>query len=217
MANSRWKSRSRDRFFSSWAPKSLWMVTTAMKLKDACFLEEKLWQQRQHIKKQRYHFDDKGVYNQDYGLSSNHVRMWEQDHKESRALKNQCFQTVVLEQTLKSPLDGKIKPVNLKGNQPWIFTGKPDAEAEAPVFWSFDANSLLIGKVPDARIDWRQKGKRVSEDEMAGWYHRCNEHELGQTPGSGEGQGGLVCCSPWGHKESDTTGQLNNNNEMMNV
>ena len=128
------------------------------------------------------------------------------------------FQTVALEKIPEIPSDSKeIKPVNLKGNQPWIFTGKPDAEAEAPVFWSFDANSLLIGKVPDARIDWRQKGKRVSEDEMAGWYHRCNEHELGQTPGSGEGQGGLVCCSPWGHKESDTTGQLNNNNEMMNV
>ena len=91
------------------------------------------------------------------------------------------------------------------------------AEAEATVFWSSDANSLLIGKVPDAGIDWRQKGKKVSEDEMAGWHHWCNEHELGQTPGDGEGQGGLVSCSPQGHKESDTTGQLNNNNEMMNV
>ena len=119
--------------------------------------------------------------------------------------------------TLKSPLNSKeIKPVNLKGDQPWIFTGKIDAEAEAPVFWSFDANSLLIGKVADAGIDWRQKGKRVSEDEMTGWHHRCNEHELGQTPKGGEGQGGLVCCSPWGHKESDTTGQLNNS-KMMNV
>ena len=91
------------------------------------------------------------------------------------------------------------------------------AEAEAPVFWLSDANSLLIGKVPDAGIDWRQKGKKVSEDEMAGWHHWCNEHELGQTPGDGEGRGGLVSCSPQGHKESDTTGQLNNNNEMMNV
>ena len=125
---------------------------------------------------------------------------------------------MVLEQTLDSPLDSKeIKPVNLKGNQPWILTGKTDAEAEAPVFWSSDANSLLIGKVPDAGIDWRQKGKKVSEDEMAGWHNLCNEHELGQTPGDGEGRGGLVSCSPQGHKESDTTGQLNNNNEMMNV
>ena len=155
--------------------------------------------------------------NQSYGFSCSHAWMWELDHKEGWVPKNWCFWTVVLEKTLESPSDSKeIKPVNLKWDQLWIFPGRTDAEAEAPVFWSFDANSLLIGKVADAGIDWRQKGKRVSEDEMTGWHHRCNEHELGQTPGGGEGQGGLVCCSPWGHKESDTTGQLNNN-EMMNV
>ena len=98
---------------------------------------------------------------------------------------------------------------NLKENQPWILVGRTNAEAEAPVFWSSDVNSKLIGKVLDAGKDWGQKEKRVSEDEMAGLRYWYNGHELGQTSGDGEGQGGLVCCSPWGHKELDTTGQLN--------
>ena len=98
---------------------------------------------------------------------------------------------VVLEKTSESPLHSQeIKPVNLKGNQPWVLAGKTDAEAEAPVVWSPDANSRLIGKVPDAGEDGRQKEKRASEDEMAGWQHRGNGHELGQTQGDGEGQGG---------------------------
>ena len=79
-----------------------------------------------------------------------------------------------------------------------------------PVFWSSDAHSWLIGKVPDAGKDWGQKEKRASADEMGGWHHSCSGHELGQTSGDGEGQGDLVCCSPWGRKESDTTGWLNN-------
>ena len=108
------------------------------------------------------------------------------------------------------------RSVNLKGNQPWIFTARTDAKAEAPVFWSPNANSKLTGKAPDAGNDWGQK-KRVSEDEMAGWHHWCNGHELGQTLGDGEEQGGLACCSPWGHKESDKTGRLNNSNRNRNV
>ena len=125
---------------------------------------------------------------------------------------------VSTEKTLERPLDSKeIKPVNLKGDQPWIFTGRTDAEAEAPIFWSSDVNRQLIGKVPDTGKDWKQKEKRVSEDEMAGWHHQCNEHELGQTPGDGEGQGALACCSPRGHKESDTTGQSNNSNTWLKV
>ena len=119
---------------------------------------------------------------------------------------------LVLEKTPESPLDFReIKPVNLKGDQPWILTGRTDAEAEAPVFCITDAKRWLIGKVPDAGKDWGLKGKRVSEDEMAKQHHQCNEHEVGQIPGHGEGQGGLVCCSPWCHKESDITGRLNNN------
>ena len=83
-------------------------------------------------------------------------------------------------------------------------------------YWSSDANRRLIGNVPNAGKDRGQKEKRASEDEMAGWHHRCNEHELGQTRGDSEGQGGLVCCGPWGHKELDTTGRLNNNNPALN-
>ena len=134
------------------------------------------------------------------------------DGKEGRTPKNWCFQTLVLEKTPESLLDSKeIKPVNLKVDQPWTFTGRTDAEAEAPVFWFSDVNRELIGKVPDAWKDWGQKEKRASEGEMAGQHHWCNEHELGQTPGDGEGQGGLVYYSPWGHKELDMTGWLNNN------
>ena len=95
----------------------------------------------------------------------------------------------------------EIQPVNLKEDQPWIFTGRTDAEEAALVFWSSDANRWLIEKVPDARKDGGQKEKTASEDEMAGPHHWCNEHELVQTPGDGEGQGGRACCSPWGLKE----------------
>ena len=94
-------------------------------------------------------------------------------------------------------------------NQPWILVGRTDAEAEDPVFWSSDANSWLIGKVPDAGKDWGQKEKRASEDEMAGWHYHCNGLELGQTLGDAEGQRHLVCCNPQGRKESDMTEQLN--------
>ena len=139
---------------------------------------------------------------------SGHVWLWELDHKEDRTPKNWCLRTVVLEKTSESPLDSKeIKTVNLKRDQPWIFTGKTDAEA--PVFWSSAVNRQLIGKVPDAGKEWGQK-KRASEHEMAGQHHWCSEHELGQILGDGEGQGGLACCSSWGLKESDTTGWLNN-------
>ena len=123
--------------------------------------------------------------------------LWELDGREGRMPKNWRLRAVALEKTPQSPLGSKkIKPVNLKGDQPWIFTERTDAEASP--FWSSDANRRLTGKVPDAGKAWGQKEKRVSEDEMAGRHHPCNEHEPGQTPGDGEGQGGLVCCSPWG-------------------
>ena len=123
------------------------------------------------------------------------------DCKESRAPKNWCLWTVVLAKTPESPLDSKeIKLVNLKGNQPWILIGRTDAEAETPVFWSPDVNSWLIGKVPDAAKDWGQNEKSVSDTEIAGWHHWCNGHELGQTSGDDEGQGDLMCYSPWGCK-----------------
>ena len=151
----------------------------------------------------------KGPYSQGYSLPSGHLQLWELDCKEGRTPKNWCLQTVMLEKTPESPLDSKeIKPVNLKGDQPWIFSERTDAEAETPVFWSSDVNSWLTGRVPDAGQDWGQSEKRASVDEIVG----CHHHELGQTSGGGEGQRGLTCYSPWGHKELDTTGQLNNNN-----
>ena len=103
----------------------------------------------------------------------------------------------------------EIKPVNPKGNQSWIFIGRTDAEAEAPIFWLPDAKNWLTEKDSDAGKDWRQEEKGMTEDEMAGWHHWLDEHEFEQDPGVGDGQGSLVCCSPWGHKESDTTEQLN--------
>ena len=120
--------------------------------------------------------------------------------------KAECWRTDAFK-TLESPLDCKeIKPVNLKGNQLWIFIGRTDAEAEAQVLWPPDAKNWLTGK------DWRQEEKGMTEDEMFGWHHRLNVHEFEQALGDGDGQGSVVCCSPWGHKESVTTEQLNNNN-----
>ena len=148
---------------------------------------------------------------QSYGFSSSHVQMWELDHKEGWAPKNWSLQTVVLEKTLESPLDRKeIKWVNPKGNQPWIFNGRTDAKAKAPIFWPTDMKGWLIGKDSDAEEDWWQEEKGVTEDEMVGWHHQLNEHEFQQTPGDSEGQGSLVCCSPRGRKELDMTEWLDN-------
>ena len=111
-----------------------------------------------------------------------------------------CFWTVVLEKTLESPLNSKdIKPVNLKGNQPWIFIGTTDAEA--PTLWPPDV-SQLNGNDPEAGKNWRQEEKGMTEDEMVGWHYLLNGHESEQTLGDGDGQGILACCSPWGCKET---------------
>ena len=120
--------------------------------------------------------------------------------------KNWCFPTVVLEKTLESPLDSKeIKPVNPKGNQPWIFIGRTDAEAEAPILWPPDAKSWLTGKDPGGGKDWGLDEKGMTEDEIVGWHNQLNGHDFGWTRGDSEGQGSLTCYSPWGCKESDTT------------
>ena len=135
--------------------------------------------------------------------------MRELDRKEGRMSKNWCL-WVVLEKAPEIPLDSKaIKSVSLKGKQPWIVIERADTEAETPVFWLSDANSWLIGKVPDAGKDRGLKEKRASEDEMAGWHHWLDGHECEWTPGVGDGQGGLACCDSWGHKELDTTERLN--------
>ena len=122
-------------------------------------------QPRQHIKKQRYYFVNKGPSSQGYGFSSSHVWMWELDYKESWALKNWCFWTVGLEKTLESLLDCKeTQPVNPKGNPPWMFIGRIDTEAEAPILWLSDVKSQLIGKDPDAGKDRGQKEKGATEN-----------------------------------------------------
>ena len=127
-----------------------------------------------------------------------------------RKLENWCFWTVVLEKTLKSPLDCKeIQPVHSKGDQSWVFIGRTDAEAETPILWPPHAKSWLVGKDPDAGRDWGQEEKGTTEDEMAGWHHRLGGHEFEWSLGVGDGQGGLACCNSQGHKESDTTEQLN--------
>ena len=135
--------------------------------------------------------------------------MWKLDHKEVWVPKNWCIWTVVLEKSLESPLDYKgIKPVNPNGNQFWIFIGRTDVEAETAILWSPDVKNWFIGKDPDAGKDWRQE-KGVTEDEMSGWHHWLDGHEFEQALAVGDGQGGLACCSPWGHKELHTTEQLN--------
>ena len=120
-----------------------------MKLKDACSLKKSYDKPRQHIKKQRHYFANKGLFSQSYGFSSGHVCMWELDHKEGWVLKNWWFWTVLLEQTLESPLDCKeIQPVHPKGDQSWISIGRTDAEA--PILWPPDAKIWVIRKDPDA-------------------------------------------------------------------
>ena len=188
------------------APKSLQMVTAAMKLKDACSLEEKLLKPRQCIKKHRHYFANKGLSHQGYGFSSSNVWMWELDYKESWEPKIWCFWTVVLEKTLESPLDcKKIQPVHPKGEQSWVFIGRTDVEAETPMLGPPDVTNWLIGKDPDAgrrrvRLLEVWEEKETTEDEMVGWYHWLDRHEFEQVPGVSDGQEGLACCSPWGAK-----------------
>ena len=174
----------------------------------SCYLRDSLtlapWkksydQPRQHIKKQRQYFANKGPSNQSYGFSSSHVWMWELGHKERWVPKNCCFWTVVLEKTLESPLDCREnKPVDPKGSHPWIFIGRTNAEAEVPKLWPRDAKSQLIRKDPDTGEDWRQEEKRVTEVEMVGWHHWLDGHEFEQALGVGDGQRSLACRSPWG-------------------
>ena len=127
---------------------------------------------RQHIKKQRHYFANKGPSSQSNGFSSGHVWMWELDYKESWVLKNWCLWTAVLEKTLESPLDYKeIKPVHPKGDQSWISIGRIDAEADTPILWPPDAKNWLLGKDPGARKDLKQEEKGTTEDLMVGWHH----------------------------------------------
>ena len=166
-------------------------------------------QPRQHIKKQRHYFTNKGQSSQGYDFSSSHVWMWELDYKESWVPKNWCFWTVVLEKTLESPLDCKeIQAVHPKGDQSWVFIGRTDVEAETPILWppkqrcdSFEKHwcweRLRAGGKGD---DWGWDGCMASPTQWTWvWVHAR----------TGDGQGGLACCSPWGHKESDQLSDWN--------
>ena len=194
-----------------WSPKSLQMVTTAMKLKDACSLEETMTnldtilKSRDNTLPTKVHLAKAMI----FPIVMYGCECW--IIKKSWALKNWCFWTVVLEKTLESPLDCKeIKSANPKGNQSWIFIhGRTDAEAETIILWPPDGKNWLIGKDPDTGEHRQQEVKGTTEDEMVGWHHRLDGHEFEQAPGIGDGQGGLACCSPWGREESDTTEQLN--------
>ena len=174
------------------------------------FLGRKAMTNLDCFKKQRHLFSDEGLSSQSYGFSSSRVQMWELDHKEDWVLKNWCFRAVVREDSWDSLGQQGIKPVNPKGNELLIFTGRTVAEAEAPILWPADANSWLIGKDPDAEKYWRQAEKGTTENEMVKRHHRLNGHEFEQTLGDSEGQGSLVCYSPWGLKELDTTKRLDN-------
>ena len=184
-----------------------------MKLKDTW--KKSYDQPRQHIKKQRHYFANKGPSSQSYGSPSSHVWMWELDYEESWVLKNWCFWTVVLEKTLESLLNCKeIKPVNPKGNQSWIFIGRTDAETEASILWSPDVKNWLIWKDADAGKDWRQDKEGMIEDKN-GWMASLTQWTwVWASSRSWWWTGSLACCSPWGHKESDTTEWLNWTEEL---
>ena len=141
--------------------------------------KERYDQPRQHVKKQRHYFANKGLSSLGYGFTSSHVWMWELDYKESWWPKNSYFWTVVLEEALESPLDCKeIQSVHPKGNQSWIFTGRTDVEAETPILCPSHVKHWLIWKDPDAGKNWRWEEKGMTEAEMVGWHHWLNGHEF---------------------------------------
>ena len=179
-----------------------------MKLKDAYSLKESYDQTRQCIKKQKHYFANKGSSSQGYGFSSGHVWMWELDYKESWAPKNWCFWTVVLEKTLENPLNCKeIQPVHSKGDQPWDFFRRTDANAETPVLWPPHAKNCLIGKWCWERL---RAGLEGDDRGWDGWMASLTRWtKVWMDPGVGDGQRGLLCCSSWGHKELDMTEWLN--------
>ena len=165
-------------------------------------------QPRQHIKKQRHHFANKGPSSQSYGFSSSHVLMWEWDYKESWAPKNWCFWTLVLEKILHNPLEFKeIKPVNPKGNQSWIFIGRTDAEAEILILWPPDAKNWLLEKT--LKLGKIEGGRRRGWQRMRWLDGITDSMDISLCSGSWLWRGSLVCCSPWGRKELDTMEQLN--------
>ena len=162
----------------------------------------------QYVKKERHHFADQGPYSQDYSLSTSHIWLWKVDHKEGRAPKNWCFWTVVLEKTLESPWTAR------RSNQSILKEISPEYSLDGLMLklQSFSHLMWTADSLEKPLMQERSKSeKKATEDEMVGWYHWFNGHEIGQVPGDNEGQGSLVCCSPWSCKESDMTRQLKNN------
>ena len=185
-------------------------------IKRCLLLGRKVMKNLDSIKKQRHYSVSKDPASQGYGFSSGHVWMWELDDKESWVPKNWCFWTAVLEKTLESPLDCKeIQPVHPKGNQSWIFIGRTDTVAETPILWPLDAKNWLIWKDTDAGKDRRREEKGTTEDEMVGWHHWLNGHDLSKL-------WELVMDSKAWHaavhgvaKSWDTTEQLNWTDGML--
>ena len=179
MANRWGNNGNSDNIFPPWAPKSLQMVTETMKLKDTCFLEEKLTKLDSILKIRDITLLKKSPSSQSYGFSSGHVWRWELDCEESWLVKNWHFWTVVLEKTLESLLDCKeIWPVHPKGGQSWVFIGRTDVEAETPILWPPHEKSWFVEKDPDAGRDWGQEEKGTTEDEMAGCHHQPDGDEF---------------------------------------
>ena len=178
MANRWGNSGNSDRFYFVGAPKSMQMVTAAMKLR-YLLLGRKVMTKLDSILKSRDITLPTNTCLVKACFSSSHVWMWELDYEESWAPKNWCFWSVVLEKTLESPLDWEeIQPVPPKGDQFRVFIGRTDVEVETPIFWPPDAKSWLIWKDPDAGKDWRQEEKGVTEDKVVGWHHQLNGHDF---------------------------------------
>ena len=177
-----------------------------MKLKDAYSLGGKLWPPRQHIKKQRHYFANKGLSNQGYVFASGHgCESWTIKKAERRRI--DAFELWCWRRLLQVPWTARRSNQSILKS--WVFTARTNVEAETPILLPPHAKSWLIGKDPDAGKDWGQEEKGTTEDEMVGWHHRLNGHGFGWTLGVVDGQGGLACCGSWGCKELNRTEWLN--------
>ena len=181
-----------------------------MKLKMLTTWKKSYDQHRQHIKKQRHYFAKKVhlVKAIVFPVVMCGCESW--TIKKAERQRIDAFELCCWRRLLRVPWTARRSNQSiLKRNQSWISIGRIDAKAEAPIHWPTDEKSWLSGKDPDAWKGWWQKEKGMTEDEIIEWHHQLDGHEFEQAPGVGDGQGNLVCCSPWGHKELDMTEWLN--------